>query len=122
MKLKKVKLVIESRAATKRRWAEALGGKVRSPRGVEVISIASWDILDRILSAPRMQILSAIPTLQPTSISALAKALKKDFKNVHSDVKFLAELGLLELREEGTRGNLMPVAKFSGIEFGLAAA
>ena len=47
--------------------------------------------------------------------------LKKDFKNVHSDVKFLAELGLIELREEGLRKSLVPMAKFSKIDLPLAA-
>ena len=62
-----------------------------------------------------------ITSLKPKSISALARAMRKDFKNVYSDVKFLADLGLLELREEGLRKTLVPVAKFEGIEFALAA-
>jgi hypothetical protein len=35
-------------------------------------------------------------------------------------VKFLADLGLIELREEGTKNALVPIAKFDGIDFGLA--
>ena len=62
-----------------------------------------------------------IPALKPKSISARAKAMKKDFKNVYSDVKFLADIGLVDLREEGPKRTLVPVAKFRGIEFSLAA-
>ena len=86
-----------------------------------ILSVASWEILGRILSTPRLQILTAIPALKPKSISALAKAMHKDFKNVYSDVKFLADLGLVELREEGPKKTLVPIAKFDGIELALAA-
>ena len=82
-------------------------------------AVADWETLGRILSPPRLQRLTLIPVLKPKSISELAKAMKKDFKNVHSDVKFLADLGLVELREEGRRKTLVPIAKFDGIELSL---
>ena len=46
----------------------------------------------------------------------------RDFKNVHSDVKLLSEIGLIDLKETtDARKGLRPVAKFSGIELDLAA-
>lgn len=33
----------------------------------------------------------------------------------------LADLGLIDLRETGTRKTLVPIAKYDGIEFALAA-
>jgi predicted transcriptional regulator len=121
MKLKKVKLIVEPLEKTNERWLLALKGKVQSKPDQETISVSSWDVLGRILSPPRLQILTLIPALKPKSISALAKAMKKDFKNVYSDVKFLADLGLVELREEGRKKTLVPVAKFGGIELAFAA-
>jgi predicted transcriptional regulator len=121
MKLKKAKIIVESLEDTNDRWVAALKGKSRSTSKEETISVSSWEVLGWILSPARLQILSVIPALKPKSIAALAKAMKKDFKNVHTDVKFLASLGLIELREEGPRKTLVPVAKFDGIEFGLAA-
>ena len=121
MKLKKIKIVVEPIEATNKRWVAALKGKERSKVSEEVITVSSWDILGKILSPPRLQILTVIPALKPKSIYELAKAMKKDFKNVYSDVKFLADLGLVGLREEGHRKNLMPIAKFDAIELGLAA-
>jgi predicted transcriptional regulator len=122
MKLKKVKIVVETLEKTNDRWLAAMKGKTTPARsGEEVLSVSSWEVLGRILSTPRLQILTAIPALKPKSISALAKAMKKDFKNVYSDVKFLADLGLVELREEGPKKTLVPIAKFNGIELGLAA-
>lgn len=121
MKLRKVRIIVESFAVVNKRWAKALKGKVRSRGTEEIISVGSWNVLEKVLSVPRLQILSAIPRLKPVSIAQLAKQLKKDFKNVHSDVKFLAGLGLIELKEEGRRKTLIPVAKFSEIDLPLAA-
>jgi len=124
MKLKKVRIIVEPIAKTSERWLRALQGKaVDSGRAFngETITVSSWEVLGRVLSPPRLQILSLIPSLKPKSISALAKKLGKDFKNVHTDVKFLADLGLIDLRETGTRKTLVPVAKYDGIEFALAA-
>jgi len=122
MKLKKALIRIESADVISERWVGYLKGKKsKSPKGYEVISVSNWEVLGRLLSPPRLQLLSAIPLIQATSIAALAKAMKKDFKNVYSDVRFLADLGLIELKEEGPRKNLVPVAKYEGIEFSLAA-
>lgn len=122
MKLKKALIRIESGEAVNKRWIHYVKGKkVKTQKNYEVISVNSWETLGRLFSPPRLQILAAIPLLKPTSIAALAKSLKKDFKNVHSDIRFLADLGLIELKEEGPRKNLVPVAKYEGIEFSLAA-
>jgi predicted transcriptional regulator len=120
MKLKRVRIAVESLDQTNARWLQALHGRTKC-REEELITLPSWEVLGRILSPPRLQILALIPVLKPRSISALAKALKKDFKNVHTDVKFLADLGLIELKEVGNRKTLVPVAKYQGIEFALAA-
>lgn len=122
MKLKKALIRIESPELLDKRWLGMLKGKkVKAIKGYEIISVNSWETLGRLLSPPRLQLLAAIPILQATSIAGLAKAMKKDFKNVYSDVRFLADLGLIDLKEEGPRKNLIPVAKFEGIEFSLAS-
>ncbi|MBI3535218.1 MAG: hypothetical protein HY072_07010 [Deltaproteobacteria bacterium] len=121
MKLKKVKIIVEILEKTNERWEAALKGKIQTKPGEETISISNWEVLGRVLSPPRLQILVLIPTLKPKSISALAKSMKKNFKNVYSDVKFLSNLGFIELREAGPKKMLVPVAKFNGIELGLAA-
>lgn len=120
MKLRKVKIVVEGTESTKRRWVATLKGK-RAGAGAEVISVSSWEVLGKVLSPPRLEILAAIPELKPASIAALAKALGRDFKNVHSDVTFLSEVGLLMLREVGPRRTLIPTALYSEIDLPLAA-
>jgi len=120
MKLRKVKIVVEEIESTKRRWATALKGK-RAGARVEVISVPSWEVLGKVLSPPRLEILAAIPELKPASIAALAKALGRDFKNVYADVTFLSEVGLLMLRQTGARRTLVPTALYSEIDLPLAA-
>jgi predicted transcriptional regulator len=120
MKLKKVRIVVEDIARTKRRWLGALKGK-RAASSVEVISVPSWEVLGKVLSPQRLEILAAVPELKPTSIAALAKMLGRDFKNVHADVRFLSDVGLLLLRETGTRRTLVPTALYSEIDLPLAA-
>ena len=78
--------------------------------------------LRKVLSAPRLEILARVPALQPKSIAALARSLKRDFKNVYADVMFFADLGLVELKAEGRRKTLIPIVRFSGIEVDLGAA
>jgi predicted transcriptional regulator len=87
-----------------------------------VITVASWEVLGKVLSPRRLEILARIPVLEPKSIAALARSLERDFKNVHADVVFLADLGLIELKAEGRRKTLVPIARFAGIEVDLGAA
>jgi predicted transcriptional regulator len=77
-----------------------------------VITVASWEVLGKVLSAPRLEILARIPVLRRKAIAALARSLKRDFKNVYADVIFLGDLGLIELKAEGK--TLVPIARFAG--------
>ena len=122
MKLKKVIILVENTAQTSERWARALKGRaLKKTRGSAIISVPNWDVLGRIFSPPRLQILAAVLEHHPPSIAALARRLKRDFKNVHADVTFLADVGLLELRQEGTRRALVPMPIYSEIDVPLAA-
>ena len=118
MNLKRVRIAVEPFSRTHDRWKKALKGKSAS-REV-VITVASCDVLGKVLSPQRLEILARIPVLKPKSIAALARSLKRHFKNVHSDVIFLADLGLIELKAEGK--TLMPIARFTGIEVDLRVA
>src|ERR1700722_14450000 len=103
MKLKTVRIIVEGHEETDKRWKKALKGRAKSRTNEEVISVSSFEILGKIFSPTRLEILAFTHLLKPKSIADLSRLLKRDFKNVHSDVKFLADLGLIELREEGSR-------------------
>jgi predicted transcriptional regulator len=122
MKLKRVRIAIEPLSRTQARWKKALRGKAVSDSKRTVVTVPSWEVLGKVLSARRLEILARIPALKPKSIAALARSLDRDFKNVHADVVFLADLGLIELKAEGRRKTLVPIARFAGIEVDLGAA
>ena len=92
MKLKKVRIIVESAEETKKRWGKALKGQVKSKVGEEIISVGSFEILGKVFSPQKLEILAVVLALKPKSISDLSRSLKRDFKNVHSDVTFLANL------------------------------
>ncbi len=120
MKLKKVRIVIQSVEDTKVEWAKALRGEIRSIQKPGTIIFTSLEAVARVFSPARLELLGAIIKDRPESIYALAKVLDRDFKNVHSDVKILAEVGFLELKATGKRDAVKPVAKYSGLEVDLA--
>lgn len=122
MKLKKVKIAIQSLDDLKAEWKDALKGKVRGVEKKGAITFLSLETVAKVLSKPRLEILAAILKDHPKSIYALAKLIDRDFKNVHADVKLLAEVGLIELKTSGKKkAAVMPVAMYSGLELDLVA-
>ncbi len=122
MKKNHAKIVVKSLENVKREWKEALVGKRKSIQKDDEIIFANLEAVARIFSKNRMEILRAVIHEKPQSIYELAKILGKDFKNVHTDVKLLVDIGLIELKNAGTgRKGLVPLSRFSGFELDLAA-
>jgi predicted transcriptional regulator len=122
MKLKKSKILIKNIKEVKLDWARALKGQVKMVQKKDEIIFTSLEAASKVFTKGRMEILQTIMKENPRSIYDLAKILEKDFKNVYTDVKFLCEVGLIELKEsKDSRNGLRPVARFSGIELDWAA-
>ena len=68
MKLKTVKIVVELQSDLNERWTKALRGKIKRSSSQEIISVGSWEILGKIFSASRLQLLAVILTKKPKSI------------------------------------------------------
>jgi predicted transcriptional regulator len=81
----------------------------RADRGEAVherhLAFESWDTLARVLTGKRMELLHYVKRNNVTSIRALAKALKRDYSNVHGDVQALAVVGLLHSTPKGVRAD-----------------
>ncbi|HEY6343919.1 MAG TPA: hypothetical protein VIY49_20680 [Bryobacteraceae bacterium] len=74
-------------------WRRAeRGQKFRERR----VAFESWDALARVLTGRRMELLRYVRRHKVPSIRALAKALGRDYSNVHSDVRALSAAGLLD--------------------------
>jgi predicted transcriptional regulator len=74
-------------------WCRAERGETFHERH---LAFESWEALARILSGKRMELLRYVRRHKVTSIRALAKALSRDYSNVHADVQALASAGLLD--------------------------
>ncbi len=122
MKKKHAKIIVKTIENSKLEWKEALKGKKKGLQKDDEIIFVSLEAVARVFSKGRMEILRTIILKHPKSIYELAKILDRDFKNVHTDVKLLADIGLLDLKETGNnRNGLVPLAKFSGIDLDWAA-
>jgi predicted transcriptional regulator len=80
-------------------WNRAAEG--RKARAISVLSMKDLPLLLRTLSPARWSLLERLKAQGPVSIYELAKRLERDYKNVHTDVARLAELGLIERRADG---------------------
>ena len=81
-------------------WHRARRGKTFHERH---LAFESWDALARVLTGKRMELLRYVHRHEVTSVRALAKALGRDYSNVHSDVQALTAVGLLDAKNGGVR-------------------
>jgi predicted transcriptional regulator len=69
------------------------------------LAFESWDTLARLLTGKRMELLRYARRHRVGSVRALAKALGRDYSNVHADVQALAAAGLLDTSGGGVRAD-----------------
>ena len=69
------------------------------PAALAVLSFADLPLLMKSLTPARWNLLKQLKIDGPTSVFALAKHLRRDYKNVHTDVARLVELKLIEKTE-----------------------
>lgn len=65
------------------------------------ISFASPELLWKVLSAKRWELLKALCGVGPVSIREAARLIHRDVKAVHGDVTGLLNAGLLQRTEDG---------------------
>jgi predicted transcriptional regulator len=94
-------------------------GKTLSKRGG--VYFVSVEAMRRMLTPSRLTLLHLIRTRHPRSIAALAKLIRRDFKNVHADLKLLADIGLVHL-ESGAhmRNSITSTVPYERIQFEIA--
>lgn len=89
------------------------GEKVKKHEG---ISFDNLETMRKILTDERIKILKTIKKDNPGSIYELAKILHRDTKNTFDDVKFLSEMGLIELKKtKNGREKTTPMVKYDKI-------
>jgi predicted transcriptional regulator len=83
-------------------WHRAVNGETFRERH---LAFESWDALTRVLTGKRMELLHHVRWHKVTSVRALAKALGRDYSNVHADVQALTAAGLLDATDGGVRAD-----------------
>ena len=74
------------------------------PAPVAVLAFADLPLLLKSLTPARWALLQALREAGPSSVLGLAKRLGRDYKNVHTDVRQLVEIGLVEKDGDGRIG------------------
>lgn len=69
------------------------------------LTFESWNALAGVLTGKRMELLRYVRRHKVTSVRALAKALGRDYSNVHADVQALIAAGLLDATDGGVRAD-----------------
>jgi predicted transcriptional regulator len=82
------------------------------------IDFSDMETLRKILSNEKSRILYTLKHEKITSIYNLSRKLKRDFKSIYEDLKFLERLGFIEFHSEkkGKREKLIPVLLTEKIE------
>ena len=79
-------------------WHAAEAGNEMTPR----LAFGSLRELFSAISSKRLDLLRFVAAHEGLNVRQLAQSLQRDYKNVHTDVAHLMELGLLTRHEDGT--------------------
>lgn len=115
--MKTVTLEVRSPKASMADFASAWRSGKLAPS--ERISFASPELLWKVLTAKRWELLKALCGAGPVSIREAARRVNRDVKAVHSDVTALLHAGVLDRAEGG--GIVFPYEAVK-VEFLLQAA
>ena len=95
--MKTVILQIADLEDVKRRARDAFKGKKQGSR----ISFATPELLFRLLTAKRWELIRALTGVGPVTIREAARRVDRDVKAVHSDIHALLNAGLLQKTDKG---------------------
>ena len=95
--MKTVTLEVASREEVTRRALEAFRGRKQGAR----ISFATPELLWKVLTAKRWELLKAMAGQGPLTIRAVARRADRDVKAVHADIQALLHAGVLDRTEQG---------------------
>jgi len=83
------------------RFEAAWNRRTEGRKTLHVLSLADLPLLLRTLTPARWELLDRLRAAGPLSIYELAKRLRRDYKNVHTDVARMADIGLIEKQDDG---------------------
>jgi predicted transcriptional regulator len=95
--MKTVTLDVAKRDAVKRRALDAFKGRKQGAR----IGFAAPELLFRLLTAKRWELIRAMAGAGPLTIRATARKVDRDVKAVHGDIHALLNAGILRKTDNG---------------------
>ena len=95
--MKTVTLEVAKLEEVKRRAQDAFKGKKQGSR----ISFATPELLFRLMTAKRWELIRALAGAGPLTIREAARRVDRDVKAVHGDVHALLNAGVLRKTEDG---------------------
>lgn len=95
--MKTVTLQIAKRDEVKRRAQDAFKGRKQGAR----ISFATPELLFRLMTAKRWELIRALAGVGPLTIREAARRVSRDVKAVHGDVHALLNAGILHKTADG---------------------
>ena len=95
--MKTLTLSVASRADVTRRASSAFKGQKQGAH----ISFASVELLWKVLTAKRWEMLKCMTGQGPLAIREVARRLDRDVKAVHGDIHALLRAGILDHAEDG---------------------
>ena|SRR5437588_8479396 len=95
--MKTVTLDVADRKAVSRRALEAFKGRKQGAR----ISFTSPELLFRVLTMKRWDLVRALTGAGPVSIREAARRVDRDVKAVHGDIHALLNAGILRRTDDG---------------------
>jgi len=96
--MKTVTFDVSSFSDVKRRALEAFKGKRQDAR----ISFATPELLFRLMTGRRWELIRAMTGAGPLALRELARRLDRDVKSVHGDVHALLNAGVIRKTESGS--------------------
>ncbi len=120
MKTKKIKIGFKGIRASLHDFVEtgealARGEQVREKAGVYFTNIEAFR---KAITPRRLELLNIIKATKPGSINELALLARRNIKNVSQDIKLLAQVGLLEIKEVQNR--VAPQVDYDEIDLRIA--
>ena len=94
----------ELREAGRERLENALDGKTDDDVEQDdrfVLDFESYGDVAQLMRTSNLKLLEAIVEEEPGSISEAARAVGRDYREVHRNLKELDDLGVIELEQEG---------------------
>lgn len=120
LKAREVVIKVESLEEAGKRVVEVYN-KIKEGKKTEreeILAFESLDVLRKVLTNQRIELLRLIRTKKPKTIYQLAKISGRAYPNVFQDVKILEELGLIKLEEENH--SIEPIAKYDTLKISIS--